>query len=235
MINLSLWQGAVRHSEGGGGSSHGSENQQRPQPAPQHQPRHQHQVRHVVKSINVFKIRHQKVRKTRSAELVTGNFDTSRVYTYLLSPASHQQPTILKLSNLLFVFFSIQIKEWSCRDQTTTSIPNWPSPNRTEFNFQINCPIWMNKGKRVNHFQAFIRSFIFILFASLSLFLFSKQSDDPSVVIRSLWDAKQRHMVFLGQINATYSESFIIEIGIFSETLAGTPRLPWNSLWSLYR
>ena len=128
--------------------------------------------------------------------------------TYLLSPASHQQPTILKLSNLLFVFFSIQIKEWSCRDQTTTSIPNWPSPNRTEFNFQINCPIWMNKGKRVNHFQAFIRSSIFILFASLSLFLFSKQSDDPSVVIRSLWDAKQRHMVFLGQINATNSESF---------------------------
>ena len=46
MINVTRCQGAVRHPEGGGGSPHRAEDQQRPQPAPQHQPRHQHQVRH---------------------------------------------------------------------------------------------------------------------------------------------------------------------------------------------
>ena len=45
MINVTRLQGAVRHPEGGGGSPHRAEDQQRPQPAAQHQPRHQHQVR----------------------------------------------------------------------------------------------------------------------------------------------------------------------------------------------
>ena len=166
-------------------------------------------------------------------ELVIRNFDQSRVYTYLLSAATHQQPTILKLSNL-FVFFSIQIKEWFCRDQTTTSIPNWPSPKLTEFNFQINWSIWMNKGKGATipkHPTGPLLLFICFIFLVFILL----ESDDPFVGIRSLWEAKQRHMFFLGQINATRNESFIFEIVIFSETLVGTLRLPWNSLWSLYR
>ena len=132
---------------------------------------------------------------------VTRNLDKFRVYTYLLSPASHQQLTILKLLNL-FVFFSIQIKEWFCRDQTTTSIPNWPSPKLTEFNFQINWSIWMNKGKR----ETIPKHPSGPLLLFFALFLFSKKSDDPSVVTTSLGDAKQRHMFFLGQINATNTQ-----------------------------
>ena len=58
MINVTRYQGAVRHPEGGGGSPHRAEDQQRPQPAPQHQPRHQHQVRQEKYKLRRYKIRH---------------------------------------------------------------------------------------------------------------------------------------------------------------------------------